>query len=181
MEEKSIPNFLDEGFMSQLGFSDSYLKIFFRKLKGLTLKEKKELNKNLQPLLQKQYALILINDQLNGTASEDFSLSALEQGFVFQLPPEKAELMEKWVQYLYEIGSKSIGKIRLEVLLKIFEENTVADLEAEMEYRINLGHSGLVFNNKEKDALEIVFKNQTKEYLERITKENQKNNGKGTI
>ena len=79
-------------------------------------------------------------------ASIDLGLNHLELSYCNTLPDVKRVLFEKWLSHVHEMGSRGIGKQRLDLFLSLFEKKTVAELDKELTFRINIGHTGLFLN-----------------------------------
>jgi hypothetical protein len=106
---------------------------------------------------------------------ENQLLNGLAQSYKETLSSKKKDLFEKWILYLQETGSRSIGKQRLDVFLLIFEKRTENELVQEIDFRINIGHSGLFLTTQTKtEEKESQSSNSRKDYFKKMAKENER-------
>ena len=148
MNDEERIEILTGEFAEVIGLSESFIEKFDLHLKKLSVFEQNEQIERLKKLLREQYVNILTKESVE--IVENYSLSNLEKSALMTLSKDKAKLFLDWLTYLKEQGAKKIGKQRLDVLLAVFENVTVSELKEEMNYRMNMGHSGLIFRNENK-------------------------------
>ncbi len=174
MEEESEFDLLSEEVVEAIGLSESFVKRFNRFLSNLPEQQREGLINDLKKKIRDQFVNVL-NEVKVEKDSNSFSLSSLEQSYLNSLTEEKQELFGNWLMYLKEQGAKSLGKQRLDVFVDVFEQKSVQELKEEINYRVNLGHSGLLFKGGvNTSSTEGIHSSSSQSYLDKITEESKR-------
>ncbi len=150
MNEEERREILMGEFTEAIGLSESFVLKFENHLQKLTVTQQDELITRLKKGLREQYVNVISQKSVKSVIPA--SLNSLEKSTALALPQNKQALFVRWVTYLKEQGTKAVGKQRLDVLFAVFDTVDESALNAEMDYRINLGHLGLVFKGEDNSS-----------------------------
>lgn len=152
MNEEERKEILMGEFTEVIGLSESFVLKFENHLQKLTVAQQDELIARLKKGLREQYVNVISQKSVEKVLPT--TLNSLEKSTALALPQNKQALFVRWITYLKEQGTKMIGKQRLDVLFAVFDTVEESVLKAEMDYRINMGHVGLVFKGEENSSSE---------------------------
>ena len=119
--------------------------------------------------------ILNVTNPKSNLETEQKKLNSLAQSYCETLPKIKNELFEKWILHIEETANRSIGKQRLDVLLILFEKKSITELQQEIDFRINIGHTGLFLNENtnitEKESKSSGSRN---DYFKKIAENNER-------
>jgi len=106
---------------------------------------------------------------------EHKELNSLAESYFEVLAEEKKPLFKKWLLHVHELSNRPIGKQRLDVFFSLFEKKKVGELVHEIEYRINIGHSGLFLNTATiTEEIDSKSSNSRNDYFKKMAEKNER-------
>jgi hypothetical protein len=119
--------------------------------------------------------ILNVTNSKSNLEREQKKLNSLAQCYCETLPKIKNELFEKWILHIQETANRTIGKQRLDVLLILFEKKSITELKQEIDFRINIGQTGLFLNeNTNITEKESKSSSNRNDYFKKIAENNER-------